>query len=114
MYDFEWHLKSRAYKLLTRTGSFVASEIRPVYAQELLLLGADKFLDFDPNENKPILWGKHNSYIYKGEEIAKFVRGENGEYAIVLQGEKTRQSVNRKRQDKERKQSPNVSDNTCY
>jgi phosphoadenosine phosphosulfate reductase len=83
MYDFEWHLKSRAYKLLTKTGKFVASEIRPVYAQELILLGADKFLEFDHAEKRPLLWGKHNAYIYKGKEIAKITRDENDVYSVV-------------------------------
>ena len=78
MYDFDWHLKSRAYKLQTKTGKFVASEIRPVYAQELVLLGADKWFDFDHDETRPILGGKHNSYIYKGKEIAKITRNEEG------------------------------------
>lgn len=83
MYDFEWHLKSRAYKLLTKTGKFVASEIRPVYAQELLLFGGERFLDFDPSERLPLLWGKHNSYIYKGEEVAKVVRDANGSFSLT-------------------------------
>ena len=82
MYDFEWHAKSRAYKLLTKTGKFVASEIRPVYAQELVLFGADKVFDFDPNERQPLLWGKQSSYIYKGKEVAKIVRDENGVFAV--------------------------------
>lgn len=54
MYDFEWHLKSRAYRLLTKTGRFVASEIRPVYVQELLLFGAERLFGFDPNERLPL------------------------------------------------------------
>ena len=83
MYDFDWHLKSRAYKLQTKTGKFVASEIRPVYAQELVLLGADKWFDFDHDETRPILWGKHNSYIYKGKEIAKITRNEEGIYSVL-------------------------------
>lgn len=83
MYDFEWHPKSRAYKLLTKTGKFVASEIRPVYAQELLLFGAERFFDFDPNEKLPLLWGKHNSYVYKGKEIAKVVRDGTGAFTVT-------------------------------
>ena len=83
MYDFEWHSKSRAYKLLTKTGKFVASEIRPVYSQELQLFGADDIFEFDHDEQNPLLWGKHNSYIYKGKEIAKITRTESGSYAVI-------------------------------
>ncbi len=84
MYDFEWHPKSRAYRLLTKTGKFVASEIRPVHAQELLLLGGDGVFEFDREERLPLLWGKHNLYFYKGKEVAKITRGENGTYGISL------------------------------
>ena len=90
MYDFEWHLKSRAYKLLTKTGKFVASEIRPVYAQELILIGADSAFVFDHEETRPLLWGKHNSYFYKGKEIAKISRGEDGSFNVGLVDAKNR------------------------
>ena len=83
MYDFEWHSKSRAYKLHTKTGKFVASEIRPVYAQELLLNGADSIFNFDKDEDRPLLWGKHNSYIYKGNEVAKIVGQTDGSYRVM-------------------------------
>jgi len=82
MYDFEWHPKSRAYRLLTKTGKFVASEIRPVYAQELTLYGADSIFDFNREEDLPLLWGKHNSYIYKGKEVAKIKRDNNGTFYV--------------------------------
>ena len=90
MYDFEWHLKSRAYKLLTKTGKFVASEIRPVYAQELMLMGADSAFVFDHEETRPLLRGKHNSYFYKGKEIAKISRGEDGSFNVGLVDAKNR------------------------
>ena len=90
MYDFEWHLKSRAYKLLTKTGKFVASEIRPVYAQELMLMGADSTFVFDHEETRPLLWGKHNSYFYKGKEIAKISREEDGSFNVGLVDAKNR------------------------
>lgn len=83
MYDFEWHSKTRAYKLLTRTGKFVASEIRPVYAKELGLYGADTIFKYDSKEERPLLWAKHNSYIYKGKEVAKIIATADGKYKIV-------------------------------
>lgn len=88
MYDFVWHTKSRAYKLLTKTGKFVASEIRPVYAPELMLYRADSVFEFDHEESLPLLWGKHNSYIYKGKEVAKLKRDENGVFTVVPAEEK--------------------------
>ena len=71
MYEYEWHPRSRGYKLLTKAGKFVASEIRPVYAQELMLFGSDDGFKFDHTEQLPLMWGRHNSYYYKGVEVAK-------------------------------------------
>ena len=86
MYDFEWHLKSRAYKLTTRTGRFVASELRPVYAQEMDLLGASDVFEYRSDEVLPLLWAKHSSYFYRGKEIAKIQKLEDGTYKVILIG----------------------------
>lgn len=71
MYSYEWDKKTRGYKLTTQTGKFVASEIRPVFAEELLLLGFDKLFEFDANEIRPFMWAKNNVYFYEGIEVAK-------------------------------------------
>lgn len=83
MYHYIWDKKTRGYKLQTATGKFVASEIRPVYAGELTLFKSEGVFDFDPSEKLPLLWGKHNSYIYKGEEVAKAQHDENGTVRVV-------------------------------
>ena len=71
MYSYEWNTKTGGYTLTPQTAKFVASEIRPVYAQELKLVGLDEFFQFNKNETAPICWAKQNVYIYRGEEIAK-------------------------------------------
>ena len=71
MYSFEWDKRTRGYRLTTQTGKFVASEIRPVFAEELSFTGLDTLLNFDPAEQRPFLWAKQNIYLYHGEEIAK-------------------------------------------
>lgn len=71
MYSYKWNKKTGGYTLTTQTGKFVASEIRPVYAQELKLLGFDKHFKFDEHETRPFCWAKQNVYIYRGEEIAR-------------------------------------------
>lgn len=71
MYSFEWDQRTRGYRLTTQTGKFVASEIRPVFAEELALTGFDAQLVFDQSERRPLLWAKQNVYLYRGEEIAK-------------------------------------------
>jgi 3'-phosphoadenosine 5'-phosphosulfate sulfotransferase (PAPS reductase)/FAD synthetase/ferredoxin len=73
MYSYEWDKDKRTggYHLTTRTGKFVASEIRPVFAEELVLTGLEAWLVFDPTEHQPLLWAKQNVYLYCGEEIAR-------------------------------------------
>ena len=71
MYSFEWDKRTRGYRLTTQTGKFVASEIRPVFAEELSLTGLDALLSFDSTERRPFLWAKQNIYLYHGEEIAR-------------------------------------------
>lgn len=71
MYSYEWDKRTGGYSLTTQTGKFVASEIRPVFAEELTLTGLDTRLSFDPTERRPLLWAKQNVYLSCGEEVAK-------------------------------------------
>lgn len=84
MYSYEWDKKTRGYKLTTQTGKFVASEVRPVFAQELLLLKADEYFEFDPEELNPLMWAKQNTYFYNGEECAKAQFDENKNLHLVV------------------------------
>lgn len=78
MYSFEWDFRTGGYLLTTQTGKFVASEIRPVFAEELALTGLESRLAFDPKERRPLLWAKQNVYLYRGEEIAKLSKTRYG------------------------------------
>lgn len=78
MYSYEWDRRTGGYRLTTQTGKFVASEIRPVFAEELVLTGLELRLAFDPEERRPLLWAKQNVYLYRGEEIAKFHKTRYG------------------------------------
>lgn len=77
MYSYEWD-STGGYRLTTHTGKFVASEIRPVFAEELALTGLEQRLAFDPNERRPLLWAKQNVYLYRGEEIARIHKTHYG------------------------------------
>ena len=78
MYSFEWNKRTGGYRLTTQTGKFVASEIRPVFAEELSLTGLNARLNFDSSERRPLLWAKQNVYYYRGEEIAKINKARYG------------------------------------
>ena len=78
MYNYEWDKKTRGYKLTTRQGKFIAAEIRPVYAEELNLIGFDKHFSIDLSEKLPYMWAKNNVYIYSGEEVARLHKTQLG------------------------------------
>jgi len=78
MYSYEWSKRTGRYRLTTRTGKFVASEIRPVFAEELMLTGLEARLEFDSAEQRPLLWAKQNVYLYRGEEIARLHKRRYG------------------------------------
>lgn len=78
MYSYEWDKGTRGYRLTTQTGKFVASEIRPVFAEELTLTEMGVRLSFDQKERSPLLWAKQNVYLYRGEEIARLHKTSYG------------------------------------
>ena len=63
MYSYEWDKRTRGYKLTTQTGKFVASEIRPVFADELSFFHADRYFQYDYSEARPLMWAKQNTYF---------------------------------------------------
>lgn len=71
MYDYEWDIETGGYILTTRTGKFVANEIRPVFAEELALTGLSSFFKYDPKERRPYLWAQKNIYYYRGEKVVQ-------------------------------------------
>lgn len=71
MYDYNWDAETGGYILTTRTGRFVANEIRPVFAQELILLGMNERFVFDAEEHRPFMWAQKNVYFYHGTKVAQ-------------------------------------------
>lgn len=71
MYAFDWDVETGAYRLSTQTGKYVANEIRPVFAEELMLTGMNERLAFDETEKRPFLWARKNAYLLNGEKIAQ-------------------------------------------
>lgn len=78
MYSYVFDKKTHGYLLTTQTGKYVASEIRPVYAQELSLTGLGAYFEYDPRETRPLMWGMKNTYLIadvdeKGEPCGRKV-----------------------------------------
>lgn len=63
MYSYIFDKKTHGYLLTTQTGKYVANEIRPVFAPELLLTGMGRYFEYDRHETRPLMWGMKNTYL---------------------------------------------------
>lgn len=78
MYGYIWDKKTGGYRLTTRAVRFVANEVRPVFSDELTRIGFDSHYTFDHDERRPLMWAQKNTYIYRGEVIARLNKSEFG------------------------------------
>lgn len=63
MYSYIFDVKTHGLLLTTQTGKYVANEIRPVFVPELVLTGLSQYFEYDPSEQRPLLWGIKNTYL---------------------------------------------------
>ena len=69
--------------LLNSTPTNFSKEPRPVYAQEMDLLGFADYWRYEAQNETPYLWAESNTYWYRGEPIAK-IKGGDLYHAPVL------------------------------
>ena len=70
MYTYEWDSSTGGY-ILTPMPLAFSKEPRPVYYQELDILGFDKYWTYDKNDSFPYMWAEANNYYYRGRLVAK-------------------------------------------
>lgn len=73
MYAYQWDPETRGYLLTSEAKTYVAGEMRPVFADELTLTGMNKRFVFDKKETRPLMWAIKNFYYYRGEKVAQAV-----------------------------------------
>lgn len=78
MYSYEWDRETHGYILNNQTGHFVANEIRPVFAPELMITGLDKRFIYDKSETRPLMWAQKNTYLVDGEKVAQLHNTQYG------------------------------------
>jgi phosphoadenosine phosphosulfate reductase len=61
--------------LLNNSPSQLSKEPRPVYSQELDILGFDKYWTYEKSDTQPLMWAESNNYIYRGRLVAKMTGG---------------------------------------
>ncbi|KUK07756.1 phosphoadenosine phosphosulfate reductase family protein [Archaeoglobus sp.] len=79
MYSVKWDNKTGGIKLLPSGDGDVASMVRPVFYEELDILGFGKYWDY-PKSEEPLLWSVGRSYFYNGEKVAQASGGGFYEY----------------------------------
>lgn len=71
MYSIEWDSETGGFLLLDKTTTEIHDEIRPVFHEELDLLGFDKHWEY-PRVQEPLLWAVGTRrYFYRGELVAE-------------------------------------------
>ena len=78
VYSYIWDKKTHGYVLTTQTSKFVANEVRPVFAPELLLTGLGRYFEYDKRETRPLLWAQKNTYLLNGEKVAQLNNTQYG------------------------------------
>jgi phosphoadenosine phosphosulfate reductase len=73
MYNYIWDTTTGGYILDTKI-SGVVKELRPVFHEELDLLGFNRYWKYEKSEN-PLLWAETRHYVYKGECVAEAIGG---------------------------------------
>ena len=69
MYNYEWDPETRGYLLVPFQSGF-QNEVRPVFYEELELLGFSKYWKY-PKDDLPLLWAEGvRRYVYNGEVVA--------------------------------------------
>ena len=69
MYSYEWDPETGGLILNSIQLSF-SKEPRPVYYEELDLLGFDKYWAYKKDDSFPYMWAESNSYYYRGKKVA--------------------------------------------
>lgn len=71
MYSVSWDPETNGILFTTEEEGDVKQPIRPVFFEELDLLGFDKLGFSYPNCEAPIMWAAGTSYYYRGQKIAE-------------------------------------------
>lgn len=70
MYSYEWDPETGGI-ILTSTPLQMSKEPRPVYYQELDLLGFNKYWKYKKDDSHPFMWAEASNYYYRGRLVAK-------------------------------------------
>ena len=76
MFDYCYDSDSGGLILSFNNGAKSIRSARPVFAEEMVMYGFDRYFKFDPDEKRPYMWVELNSYYYRGVKIARVTGGD--------------------------------------
>ncbi len=74
MYSYTWDPDTGGL-LLNSSHLQFSKEPRPVFSQELDILGFDRYWKYDKDDSVPLMWAEANNYIYRGKLVAQVKGG---------------------------------------
>ena len=75
MYSYTYDEKTGGI-VLNSTPTVFSKEPRPVYEDELDMLGFDRFWKYDKQNEVPYMWAESVNYWYRGKQVAKLKGGD--------------------------------------
>lgn len=75
MYAVHWDRETRGVVLSTSLAGGVQGAVRPVFFEELDLLGFSDYWDYSPSD-APLLWAVGRQYFYEGRLVAEAQGGD--------------------------------------
>ena len=70
MYSYTWDIETGGLLLNSSPLAF-SKEPRPVYYEELDILGFDQIWNYEKNDAYTYMWAESNNYFYRGRLVAK-------------------------------------------
>ena len=83
MYSYTWDEETGGLLLNSSPLPF-SKEPRPVYSQELDILGFNKYWKYDKSDSIPLMWAEANNYIYRGRVVAQTKGGTLKEKPTII------------------------------
>lgn len=83
MYSYTWDSETGGLLLNSSPLQF-SKEPRPVYYQELDILGFDRFWKYAKDDSAPYMWAEANNYYYRGKLVAQTKGGAFLLHPILL------------------------------